>query len=414
MTVWSYDKMYEFLIALKFIKARKQWFLSIVTLFSISGVMLGVMSLVVVLSVMNGFTEELFDKVLGINSHILVMDYRGDMLEYKTVSDKINTVENVIATTPFTYRQVLAKGYLASEAAILRGVDPATVSSVLNIQDMVTHGKIDTLSELHNGLPGVIIGRVLASKLGLNPGDTMLILSPAKDFLNSSLKQMAFYVTAIFDSGMHDYDSVLLFMTIENTNKLEDSLNISSVTGIEVKVSDPMSADNVAAAIFKKIGDSYWVKDWKKTNKNLFSMLQVQKRTLSIILSMIILVGAMSIVGTLIMMSIKKKKDIAILRTMGATIASVVNIFLFQGLIIGITGSALGVFGGLSICYFLSRYRFISLSEDVYLLPSLTASVHPSEVAVIIGLAIVLAVIAALYPAVRAARCNPIEITRYE
>ena len=406
--------MYEFLIALKFIKAKKQWFLSIVTLFSIFGVMLGVMSLVVVLSVMNGFTEELFGKILGVNSHILVMDYRGDMLEYKTVADKINSVENVMATTPFTYRQVFAKGHLSSEVAILRGVDPTTVSSVLDIQDMITHGKIDTLSELHNGLPRVIIGRVLASKLGLNIGDTVLIVSPTKNFLKGSLKQMAFYVTATFDSGMHDYDSALLFMSIENANKLDDRLDISTVSGIEVKVSAPMSADNVAIAISEKIGDSYWVKDWKKTNKNLFSMLQVQKKTLFIILSMIIIVGAMSIVGSLIMTSIKKNRDIAILRTMGATIASVANIFLLQGLIIGVTGSIAGIIGGISICYFLSKYRFISLSEDVYLLPSLTASVHPSEVAIVAGLAIALAVTAAIYPAVRAARCNPIEVTRYE
>ena len=406
--------MYEFLIALKFIKAKKQWFISIVTLFSILGVTLGVMSLVVVLSVMNGFTEELFDKVLGINSHILVMDYRGDMPEYKTIADKISSVENVTAATPFIYRQVLAKGQLSSEVAILRGVDPATVSSVLHIQNMVEYGNIDTLSELHNGLPGVIIGRILASKLGVSPGDSMVIVSPAKDFFNSNLKQMAFYVTAIFDSGMHDYDSMLLFMAIENANKLGDSLNINAVTGIEVKVSDHMSADKVAIDISKKIGDSYWVQDWKKTNKNLLSMLQVQKRTLSIILSMIILVGAMSIVGTLIMMSMKKNKHIAILRTMGTTMASVANIFLLQGLIIGITGSVAGITGGLGICYFLSRYRFISLSEDVYLLPSLTASVHLSEVAIIAGFAMILSVVAAIYPAVRAARYNPIEITRYE
>jgi len=406
--------MYEFLIALKFIKAKKQWFISIVTLFSILGVMLGVMSLVVVLSVMNGFTEELFNKVLGVNSHIIVMSYRGDMPEYKAVADKINSVENVIAATPFIYRQVLAKGYLSSEVAVLRGVDPATVSSVLDIQNMITYGTIDTLSELHNGLPGVIIGRVLASKLGLNPGDRMVIVSPSKDFLNSSLKQMAFYITAIFDSGMHDYDAMLLFMTIENANKLGDNFNINSVTGIEVKVTDHMSADKVAVAVSEKIGSSYWVQDWKKTNKNLMSMLQVQKKTLSVILAMIIFVGAMSIVGTLIMMSIKKSKDIIILRTMGATIASVINIFLFQGLIIGITGSIAGITGGIGICYFLSRYRFISLSEDVYLLPSLTASVNPLEVAVIAGFAIVLSVVAALYPAVRAARCNPVEITRYE
>ena len=406
--------MYELLIALKFIKAKKQWFISIVTLFSICGVMLGVMSLVVVLSVMNGFTEELFDKVLGINSHILVMDYHGDMPEYKIVADEVNLVEDVVATTPFIYRQVLAKGYLSSEVAILRGVDPETVCTVLDIQAMITHGNIDTLSELHKGLPGVIIGRVLASKLGLNPGDSMIILSPSENVLNDGLKQMAFYVTAIFDSGMYDYDSALLFMSIENANKLEGRLNINAVTGIEVKVAAPMSADNIALAIFKKIGDSYWVKDWKKTNESLFSMLQMQKKTLSIILSMIILVGAMSIIGTLIMMSIKKRKEIAILRTMGATIASVIKIFLLQGLIIGITGSIAGIVGGLGICYLLSTYRFISLSEDIYLLPSLTASVHPTEVAIIAGLAIVLAVAAALYPAVRTARYNPIEITRYE
>jgi len=424
---------YELHIGLRYLRAkRKQTFISIITIISVGGIFLGVAALIIVLAVMNGFETELRTKILGINSHIVLMKYNGGMRNYKEVMRDIEGVEGVVASTPFIYSQAMLKKGQNVSGVVLRGLSIESAARVISLGKM-EKGSIDYLSKKARDavklkadiaeLPGIIIGKELSRSLGVSLFETMNVLSPmgVSTPLGMAPRMKKFLVVGIFDSGFYEYDSSLAFLSLKDCQKflrMDDDL----VTGIEIKVADIYKAGVIARKIEKKLGYPYWARNWTQMNKNLFSALKLEKRVMFIILSLIVLVAAFNIITTLIMVVMEKNRDIAILKSMGATAKSIMKIFMFQGLIIGAAGTILGCIGGLFVAINLEKisvfvekiFGFKILPGDVYYLTELPSQVNYGDVLIIVAGTMLICFLSTIYPSLRASRLDPSEALRYE
>jgi lipoprotein-releasing system permease protein len=412
---------YEMFIGLRYLKAkRKQTFVSLITLISIAGVMVGVTALIVVIAVMNGFKEDLRDKILGVTSHVVISRFDGNISKYQEVRAKVEEVSGVNAATPFIYTQVMISSRKAISGAVLRGIEPKTASKVINLPKNLRAGSLEELEaenkpEGMRSTPGIILGNELARNIGASRGEPVTVISPLGRLtpLGRVPRSQTFRVAGIFDSGMYEYDSTIAYVSLWAAQRF---LGIGDrVTGIEVRVDDIYEADRVARAIGKALdGYPYWSRDWMRMNKNLFSALKLEKIVMFIILTLIILVAAFNIVGTLIMVVIEKTRDIAILKSMGATRRSIMKIFMIEGAVIGLVGTLLGLLGGYTLCTLLATYKFIELPSDVYYISTLPVQMNPLDVALIALAAIVITLAASVYPAWQASRFDPAEAIRYE
>lgn len=412
---------YEMFIGLRYLKAkRKQTFVSLITLISIAGVMVGVTALIVVIAVMNGFKEDLRDKILGVTSHVVISRFDGNISQYQEVRAKVEEVSGVNAATPFIYTQVMISSRKAISGAVLRGIEPKTASKVINLPKNLRAGSLEELEaenkpEGMRSTPGIILGNELARNIGASRGEPVTVISPLGRLtpLGRVPRSQTFRVAGIFDSGMYEYDSTIAYVSLWAAQRF---LGIGDrVTGIEVRVDDIYEADRVARAIGKALdGYPYWSRDWMRMNKNLFSALKLEKIVMFIILTLIILVAAFNIVGTLIMVVIEKTRDIAILKSMGATRRSIMKIFMIEGAVIGLVGTLLGLLGGYTLCTLLATYKFIELPSDVYYISTLPVQMNPLDVALIALAAIVITLAASVYPAWQASRFDPAEAIRYE
>jgi len=412
---------FEFFISYRYLKAkRKQTFISIITFISVGGVALGVTALIVVLAVMSGFENDLKNKILGLNSHALVLSWHNAIENYDQVGAKVDTVPGVVGTTPFILTQVLLSGGGQVTGAVLRGIDIRSAPKVISLDPIIKKGSWAALESPAPGvqeeptLPGIILGQELARNLGLSLKDTLSVISPLGEVtpLGRVPKMRPFRLVGIFESGMFEYDSTIAFISLSQAQAFLGLFG--KVSGLEVKTRDLYQAQGIAKAIQEKLGFPFWTKDWMRMNKNLFSALKLEKLVMFIILTLIILVAAFNIVASLIMVVMEKTKDIAILKSMGTTSGSIMKIFMLEGLIIGTVGTALGVLGGLGLCHLLQKYQFIKLPSDVYYISSLPVLMKGMDVLVIVLAALGISFVATWYPSWQASRLDPAEAIRYE
>ncbi|MFB3897930.1 MAG: ABC transporter permease, partial [bacterium] len=348
---------YEWFISLRYLKAkRKQTFISIITLISVAGVALGVAALIIVIAVMNGFDRDLRTKILGTKSHIVVTSADETELDnYPTILPQVIKEPGVVSAAPFVSVQGMLQSDVTMQGVVLLGIDPKYESQVTDVGKNIIQGKLPQL-----GTNDIVIGKELAFQLGIGINSKVIVFSKVvKTAMGLIPKTSVCNVVGIFDSGMYEYDSGLAYIPLDLAQKLFD-MPPNKVTGIEMKVANIYQAPAIAVNINKKLGTIYLVKSWDMMNRELFSALKLEKTVMFIILSLIIVVAAFNIISTLIMVVMEKSKDIAILKTMGATQKSITFIFLLEGLVIGLVGTILGSIGGITTCWALEKYKFIS------------------------------------------------------
>jgi lipoprotein-releasing system permease protein len=408
---------FEFFIGGRYLRAKqKETFVSLITFLSVAGVAVGVMALIVVIAVMAGFESDLKSRILGVESHVVLMRHGGRFSDYRNVSAYVEKTKGIQAVTPFIYSQVMLRSSTGVAGAVLRGIDPDSAGQVINILD---EGSLKQLSEMQMqkgpkvSVPGVILGRELARNLGVIRGDVIYLIS-SRGMISpvGHLPTMKrFKVAGIFEAGMYEYDGSLAYVHLADAQKI---LRMSdSVTGIEVRVNDIYQAKKIAKKIVGDLGYPYWARDWMQMNHNLFSALKLEKTVIFIILVLIVLVAAFNIASTLIMMVMGKTRDIAILKAMGSTDKSIRKIFIFKGVIIGSVGTALGISLGIFLCKILEKYKFIELPGDVYYITTLPVRLETLDVLMIAAAAIVICFLATLYPAHQASKLDPVEAIRY-
>lgn len=425
---------YELFISRRYLKAkRKQVFVSVITFISVLGIFLGVAALIIVLAVMNGFEEDLRTKILGIKSHIeLTTDMGGPMKNYRDVREKIAGIEGVVATTPFIYTQAMIRNDNGVTGVVIRALDTASAFHVINL-GKIKEGSLDDLNKIpqdiaadysDNGVPpdGIVIGKEMARNMGIFLYDTITIISPVSIATPAGMvpRMGKFVVVGIFESGFYEYDSTLAYLSLPGCQKFLQMGD--TVTGIDIKVNDIYKADVIARKIQSELGFPFWAQNWMQMNKNLFSALKLEKRVMFIILSLIVLVAAFNIISALIMIVMEKNKDIAILKSMGATSRSIMKIFIYQGLIIGVIGTFLGCAAGLAVALNLQKvslfvekvFNFKFLPGDVYYLSELPSKVNYSDVAIIVAGTLLICFLSTIYPSLKASKTDPAEALRYE
>ncbi len=407
---------FELFVGTRYLRAKqKETFISLITILSIAGVTVGVMALIVVIAVMAGFESDLKSRILGIESHLVIMSHGGQMTDYQQTLKNVGSHEGVIAATPFIYTQTMLRSSTGISGAVLRGIDPDSVKGVISVfEDVVPPQKHDKIeAEQNNDVPSIVLGKELARRLGVTRSDTVYLISPAGILspIGHVPAMKRFQVSDIFESGMYEYDGSLAFIHLEDAQKILRM--VDSVTGIEVRVKDIYKAGDIAEKIVGKLGFPYWARDWTQMNQNLFAALKLEKTVMFIILALIILVAAFNIASTLIMMVMEKTRDIAILKAMGATDKSIGKIFVIKGVVIGGIGTFIGVTLGYVLCKLLEKYKFIELPGDVYYITTLPVRMELLDIVLIATAAIVICFLATLYPARQASKLNPVEAIRY-
>jgi lipoprotein-releasing system permease protein len=418
---------FELFIGLRYLKAkRKSTFISIITFISTAGVALGVMALIVVLAVMTGFENDLKEKILGTNAHIVVIRTGAPMENYRSVMEKLKGFKGVQAVTPFIYNQVMLSSGKNVSGVVLRGIDVATDRQVTRLSTSVVEGSIDGLDPtMGQGLdttPGLMVGKELAKHLNLFLGDKINVISPMGNItpLGMMPRMKPFKVTGIFNTGMFEYDSTLAYVSLDQAQRFFDLGD--TVTGIQLKVDDVYHTGELARRINSEMGADFYARDWMQMNKNILFALKTEKIVMFVILTLIVLVAAFGIASTLFMVVMEKTRDIAILKSMGATGTSIMKIFVLEGLIIGVIGTLLGVASGLLIAFNLEPIIAVIqkitgqnfFSKDIYYLDHFPSLVVPSDVVLISVTAVLISFLATLYPAWQASRMLPAEALRYE
>jgi lipoprotein-releasing system permease protein len=421
-------KSFELFVARRYLTAKgKDTFLSVITLISVGGVAVGVMALVVVMSVMNGFEIDLREKILGTTAHITVLHIgREGISDYQAIAAKVEKVKGVEAVAPFVFVEGILSSKYDSIGAIIRGVDMESHRKISTIEDKIVEGTMDfdvakespLEPKLGGFVPpedGIVLGVELARNLGVDLNDTVTLISPQviwNPLAPVPPKMKNFRVVGIFDVGMYEFDSSLAYIDLKTA---QEFLGIPhKVNGLEVKVADVFDAPAVSARINDAVGLPYFARDWTVTHEQLWAMLSLEKHTMFVILTLIILVAAFNILSTLIMIVIEKTPEIGIMKAMGATNGAVVRIFILEGLIIGAVGTGIGLAAGLVVCRVLAQYQFIKLPAEVYALRTLPVIVEPWDIALICIVALAISVAATIYPAWRAARLEPVEAIQHE
>ncbi len=404
---------FELFVGFRYLRGkRKNSFISLITLFSIFGVMIGVMALIVVLGVMTGFDKKLFETVLGTTSHIVV-SREGGIRDYEELIEEIRNVPEVVEAAPFFAGQVLIRSNENVLGAAIRGVIPEEEQKVSDFAEYLTGMLVDD---------GIVLGTELARKLQVIPGEYVTVISPY--FVSTPMGEVAYKktlaVTGLYTSGMYDYDSTYSFVTLSQAQRLFGVEG--TIAGIEVKIGDPFRAGIVASTISRELGGDLWARSWMELNRTFLAALRHEKIIMAVILILIIVVAAFNIASTLIMVVMEKTRDIGILKSIGASGPSIMTIFVVDGLMVGGIGTFLGVIFGYalansldSVVNFMGRVFGLELfPSTIYYFDKIPVNTSVFDTCWIAGSAIVLSLVASLYPAWQASRLNPVEALRYE
>ncbi len=411
---------FEYFIGNRYLRV-KQTFISLITILSIAGITIGVMALIIVIAVMSGAESEFRSRILGVESHVMIMRYGNAFTDYRRIIQDIEKIDGVKTASPYVFSQIMLRSSSRVSGAVLRGIDPGSAGQAIKsldkafLEQRLTQNQIAGTSAF---VPGIILGQELARNLGVIENDIIYLISPRGMIspIGHIPAMKRFRVTGLFESGMYEYDTSLAYVHLKDAQSI---LHIGdSVTNIGVRVKDIYKADTIAENIAANLNQkyktgSYWARDWMQMNRNLFSALKLEKKAMFIILTLIVLVAAFNIASSLIMMVMGKTKDIAILKAMGATDKSIKRIFVFKGMIIGLTGTVLGMCLGLTGCILLKHYKFIKLPGDIYYFTTLPVKLEALDVFVIVSAAMIICYLATLYPARQASKLNPVEAIRY-
>lgn len=414
---------YPLFIGLRYLRAkRSEGFLSLITAISTGGVAVGVMTLNVVLAVMTGFEEDLRDRILGFTPHVVVSDFGASMPVAPAVEDRLRAIPGVEAADAFVQGQAMLASGNDVAGVLLRGVHPRP-GGAIDFSRHLRGGRIEDLGSRHavqrdeSGarveLPGIILGTELARQLGVAVGEPVSVVAPAgvPTVVGLVPKVRRFAVVGLFEAGMLEYDSALAFVSLPEAQRffrLGDA-----VSGIEVRTADLDAADAVAARIAGQLDFPYRVQSWRDLNHNLFAAIRLEKFVYFLVLTLIVLVAAFNIVATLVMVVMEKRRDIAVLKSMGATRRGIAEIFITKGLIIGGVGTALGTGLGLVLCALLRQY-VIQLPPGVFYTPTLPVKIYPEYFALVVAVSLAICLLATLYPARQASRLVPVEAIRYD
>jgi lipoprotein-releasing system permease protein len=407
------------MLASRYLRARrKEGFISVIAGFSFLGIMLGVATLIIVMAVMNGFRKDLFSKILGLNGHIVVYKVAEPFTDYDAMSKALAAVPGIQHAIPLVEGQVMVSSPFTALGGLVRGITEDSLKSLPLVYDNVRFGTLKGFDQQ----TGIAIGTRLAQALRVNIGDSITVLSArgAATPFGTAPRSKPYVVTAIFELGMSEYDKTIMFLPLAEAQKYFSKSG--EVDVLEVIVDDPEKVTAYKDALQAAGGPTIAMSDWRQRNETFFSVLEVERNVMFIILSLIILVAALNIVSGMMMLVKDKGRDIAVLRTMGASKGAVMRVFLITGASIGVVGTLAGLLLGVVFCHYIEDIRqFVSwltgtglFNPDVYYLTRLPAEINASETVSIVVMALALSVLATVYPSWRASRLDPVEALRYE
>lgn len=425
-SIFAHFSVFELFVGMRYTRAkRKNHFISFISLTSMIGIALGVAALIIVLSVMNGFQKDLRTRILGVASHLEITGSNNTLSDWPNIAESSVKREHVLASAPYITAQAMLSYGQGVQGAIIRGVIPAAEDKVADLGKSM---RVGSLNDLRAGEFGIILGTDLAYNLGAQMGDKVVVMAPQGQFTPAGvvprLKQ--FTVIGLFSSGMQEYDAGLALIHMDDAAKLYRMDN--KVSGVRLKLDDLFIAPNVAASISKDLNrpsnptGAYYVTDWTQQHSNFFKAVQMEKRVMFIILTLIVAVAAFNIVSTLVMAVTDKRADIAIMRTFGASPASIMTIFIVQGALIGLIGTLIGAVFGVIVAlnidviipFIEGLFHIQFLAKDVYQISEVPSDLIWSDVTTIVIVSFVLSLLATLYPSWRASKINPAEALRYE
>jgi lipoprotein-releasing system permease protein len=404
---------YELFLGLRYLGSRgKRTNLSLFVWIGVGGVFLGVAALIIVLAVMTGFQDGIRDRILSANPHLLIFQSGGSgMMEPDRVASRVRDVPGVRAATPFVLQQALftSPGGEA-HGGLVRGVDASDPTVMADLQGQLRSGRMEGFAD---GQGVILLGAELARGLGLLPGDFVTVISPkgALTAVGMVPKMRRYVVAGTIEAGMHEYDSSIAYLPLAAAR---DFSGLPGVTGVEVKLTDPFQARAIGRTLAGRLGFPYWVRDWMEMNRNLFAALQLEKLALFVVVTIIVLVAAFAIIGHLVLLVAEKRKEIGILKSIGATAHSITTVFFTVGMTIGAVGTLAGCLVGLTVIWVQNTYKIIRLAGDVYQINYLPMKLTTTDFVMIVGAALVLSFFATIIPARRAGSLQPVDVLRYE
>ena len=412
---------YEFFIGLRYICAkRRNNFISFISLISIFGIAIGVWALITIMSVMNGFESELRNRILGMASHATISDYSGVLQDWDSILERVKDHKEVLGAAPYVEGQLMLSSGGKLGGAIIRGILPQHEGEVADVENKMLAGRID---DLQAGKWNIILGKELAYSLRLKLGDKVTAITPQTNITAAGFmpRLKTFTVSGVFELGMHEYDSALVFMHSQDAAKLF-RMPEGSVTGVRLKLTDMFNARQTAQKVAETLGETYWIDDWTRRHSSFFSAIETERMVMFIILILIVAVAAFNIISTLIMVVTDKQADIAILRTLGASPHNIMKIFMVQGTMVGVIGTIIGMIAGAISGTYIGEviaaievlFDFKFLAADVYYISDLPSELRLENVLVAGLCAFVISILATIYPAWRATQVQPAEALRYE